>query len=242
MSLLFPITEIYLDKIDSTNSFLLDKNTSFNEWTIVSAKEQSAGRGYTGNPWKSETDINLTFSILIKPNCAIQHIFYINKIVANAVHQSIHSIVHSKIKWPNDLIIHHKKACGILIENILGQRVNSTVIGIGLNVNQMHFDNLPKATSLKNETGIHFNLDELRYSIILAIQKGYQLFLDKEFESIESYFHEHLYKKEEISVFKIQNQLKNGIIKNTTSDGKLIVDIEGEGLQTFQLKEIQLMY
>lgn len=242
MHLLFPITEIYLDTIASTNSFLLDKNASFKNWTIVTTREQTAGRGYTGNQWKSNIGENLIFSILIKPYSSPQHIFYLNKLIANAIHQNINAIVPSKIKWPNDLIIHHKKVGGILIENILGNQVNTSVIGIGLNVNQTHFANLPKATSLKKETGIHFNLDDLRYSIISSIQREYALFLDKQFESIELYFHEHLYKKNLVSVFKIQNQLENGIIKGTTSDGKLIVDLEKQGLQTFQLKEIEMMY
>ncbi|MFV0238396.1 MAG: biotin--[acetyl-CoA-carboxylase] ligase [Flavobacteriales bacterium] len=242
MCFLFPITEIYFEKIASTNSFLLDTKTPFKEWTVVYTKEQNAGRGYTGNQWESTIGMNLTFSILLNPNCAIQHIFYLNKIIANAVHQSIHSIVDSKIKWPNDLIINHKKVGGILIENILGKQVNSSVIGIGLNVNQTNFESLLKATSLKNETGIHFNLDELRYTIIEAIQKEYQVFIDKQFDSIELYFHKHLYMKDQVALFKIQNQVKKGIIKETDSNGKLIIDLVNEGLQSFQLKEVQLLY
>ncbi len=242
MDLLFPITEIYLDKTASTNSFLLDKNTSFNDWTIVCTKEQQAGRGYKENIWHSEAGKNLTFSIYIEPHCSIKKIFYLNKIITNAIHKTLHVLVPSKIKWPNDLIINNKKAGGILIENNLGKKVNFSVMGIGLNINQIHFKNLPKATSLKNETRLHYNLDELRYSIVLNLQKEYQLLLNKEFEQIDFYFLKNLYKKDQIGVFKFQNRLENGIIKGVTPEGKLIIDLENHGIQTFQLKEIEMMY
>ncbi len=242
MDLLFPITEIYLDKTASTNSFLLDKNASFNNWTIVCAKEQQAGRGYKGNAWHSEAGKNLTFSIYIEPLCSIKDLFYLNKIMTNGIHKTLQVLIPSKIKWPNDLIINNKKTGGILIENNLGKKVNISVIGIGLNVNQIHFKNLPKATSLKNETGLHYNLNELRYSIILNLQKEYQLLLNKEFKQIDFYFLENLYKKDQISVFKFQGQLENGIIKGVTPEGKLIIDLENHGTQAFQLKEIEMMY
>ncbi|MFV0531220.1 MAG: biotin--[acetyl-CoA-carboxylase] ligase [Flavobacteriales bacterium] len=242
MDLLYPITEIYLDRTASTNSFLLNKNVSFKEWTVVSARIQEAGKGYRGNTWKSDAGKNLTFSIYIKPDCLIEQIFYLNKLVSNAIHKTLQAFISCKIKWPNDIIINHKKAGGILIENVLGEKVNSSVIGIGLNINQIYFTNLPKATSLKNETGLHFNLDELRNSIIFNFQKEYQLLINQEFERIDHYFQKHLYKKDQVGVFKIQNQLENGIIKGTTPEGKLIIDLEKQGLQTFQLKEIEMMY
>lgn len=242
MSLFFPITEIFLDKIPSTNSFLLENHNVFKDWTVVTAKEQFAGKGYAGNHWNTASGQNLTFSILIRPNFSIESVFYLNKLVANALHKIIHSIIATKIKWPNDLFIHHKKTAGILIENIVGKTLHTSVIGIGLNVNQTFFENLPKATSLKNETGINFKLDELRQKIIFAIQKEYQLLINQDLDSIDSYYHNHLYKKGEIVVFEYQNQLENGIIQGTNKNGQLIIELEKSGLKKFSLKEIKMMY
>ncbi len=242
MRLLFPITEIFFDEIPSTNSFLLENHKLFKEWTVVSTQEQNAGKGYAGNQWKSTNGKNLTFSILIRPDFPIQSVFYLNKMVANAVHHVIHPIVPSQIKWPNDLIIQNKKTAGILIENIVGKKLHTSVIGIGLNVNQTHFENLPKATSLQNETGIDFDLEELRLSIIATIQHEYQRLINQEFESIDFYYHNHLYKKDQVAVFEYQNQLENGIIKGTNFDGQLVIELENSGLKNFSLKEIKMMY
>ncbi len=242
MRLLFPITEIFFDEIPSTNSFLSENHKLFNEWTVVTTQEQNAGKGYAGNQWKSTNGKNLTFSILIRPDFPIQSVFYLNKMVANAVHQIIHPIVPSQIKWPNDLIIQNKKTAGILIENIVGKKLHTSVIGVGLNVNQTHFEDLPKATSLQNETGIDFDLEELRLSIIATIQHEHQRLIDQNFESIDFYYHNHLYKKDQVAVFEYQNQLENGIIKGTNSDGQLVIELENSGLKNFSLKEIKMMY
>lgn len=240
--MLFPITEINLESVDSTNSFLWRKVSSLKEWTIVTAEHQTLGKGYGKSKWLSEKRCNLIFSIFIRPKCGIENIFYLNKAVANALHKSIYPLIFCETKWPNDLIINHKKAAGILIENrLLGKRVSISVIGVGLNVNQTDFKGLPKATSLKKEIGKELELSTIYYTIIRNIQEEYQLFKEKKFNVIDDYFNKHLYKKDKISVFKIENQLKNGIIRRSEK-GKLLVEVEDEGIQSFDMKEIELLY
>ncbi len=242
MGVLFPITEINLESVDSTNSFLWRQVSSLKEWTIVTAGNQTLGKGYGKGKWLSKKGCNLIFSILIHPKCKIENIFHLNKAVANAIHKSIYRLISCEIKWPNDLIINHKKAAGILIENrLLGKQVSISVTGVGLNVNQTDFENLPKATSLKKEIGKEVELLTIYYTIIRNIQEEYRLFKEKKFNVINDYFNTYLYRKDKISVFRIKNQLKNGIIRRSEK-GKLLVEIEDEGLQSFDMKEIELLY
>ncbi len=237
-----PINEIHLNNIESTNSYLVKHKKHLPEWTVVTTDNQTNGRGYTGNRWLSETKLNLTFSILIKPNCEINDIFYLNMLVANSIHEAFNNIIKTEIKWPNDIIINNKKIGGILIENSLNKTITTSIIGIGLNINQTSFRNLPKASSLKKETGINFNKKNIQLTIIKNIQKNYFLFSENKFITIENYFNKFLYKKNVISVFSIESQLKNGIIKQVCSDGQILIKLENEDLKKFKMKEIVLNY
>ena len=64
-----------------------------------------------------------------------------------------------EVKWPNDIIIHHKKVSGMLIEKKkIGNNVYF-IVGIGLNILQRNFQNLPKAGSILTQTKKEFDLE-----------------------------------------------------------------------------------
>ena len=148
-----------------------------------------------------------------------------------------------KIKWPNDILSGNKKICGILIENVVkNQNSWSSVIGIGLNVNQLSFPDEFKASSLKLITGYEYDVEKLMKDIItefkiqtkrLSVNNTLVL---KEYES-------ELFRKNKPSTFKdIEGKLFLGFIKGVTPNGKLRVLLEDEILTTFSLKEIKLLY
>ena len=242
MNLLFPITDLFIEKTASTNSFLAERKQSYKNWTVLTTPNQTNGRAYADNMWSSNSNENLTFSLLIKPQTDKSLVFYLNKLVANAVHQSVSNFTKSSIKWPNDIIINHKKMCGILVENTFGKNWNYAIIGIGMNVNQTNFNDLPKATSLAKELGYKIDIEKLRLDIINNIQIGYQNLLDNQIKTIDHYFHNNLYKKDQISVFKINDTHQNGIIRGTSPNGELIIEFEDADIKLFRHKEIQLMY
>jgi BirA family biotin operon repressor/biotin-[acetyl-CoA-carboxylase] ligase len=136
---------IKLDAIDSTNDFLkrLSCEQALENYTVVTAEKQTRGKGQMGAKWDSETGKNLMFSVLINNRLAtISEIFDLNVAVALAVLTTleINNIPNLSIKWPNDIMSDNKKVAGILIENSIKNNGEiSSIIGVGLNVNQLNF-------------------------------------------------------------------------------------------------------
>ena len=158
---------IKLDAIDSTNTFLknLAVNVDLDDFTVASAKHQLSGKGQMGLEWVSEDNKNLTFSVFKRfERFSIENQFCISMIVSLSIHEVLSALRLSNIniKWPNDILSCDKKIGGVLIENkIKDKQIESSIIGIGLNVNQTVFKNLNQASSLyvnykKNLTRITF--------------------------------------------------------------------------------------
>lgn len=143
---------IWLDSIDSTNEEAKRHISDIDNLSVLSAYEQTDGRGQRGNTWTSTPGENLMFSIVLKnPKVSARDQFVINEITSLSIVDflSQHRI-SARIKWPNDIYVGSKKICGILIENSLrGSGISSSILGIGLNINQRNFDvNLPNPTSM----------------------------------------------------------------------------------------------
>jgi len=143
---------IWLASIDSTNEEAKRRISDIDNLSVVSALEQTSGRGQRGNAWDSTPGENLLFSIVLKsPSIKAEEHFALNEITALSVIDFLSTYgVKAKIKWPNDIYVGEKKICGILIENsFLGRDISSSIIGIGLNINQRNFNvRLPNPTSL----------------------------------------------------------------------------------------------
>ncbi|XOD69088.1 MAG: biotin--[acetyl-CoA-carboxylase] ligase [Flavobacteriales bacterium AspAUS03] len=242
--ILFPIHLICLPEVDSTNDFLNKTQSSPKDWTVIWAMHQTHGRGTRENTWQSEKNKNLTFSIALNPRIKAQESFLLNISVCNAIHKSLY--LYNKeiwIKWPNDIILKHKKICGILIENRIYQHeILMSIIGIGLNVNQMNFFELSKASSLKKLLGKTFNLQDILMTFINNIKIEYCLFKDHGKTFIQNYYLNHLYKKGQVSSFQIDDTIYNGIIRGLTEDSQLIVTLEDQSPHAFSHKEIDLLY
>lgn len=135
---------IYFEEIDSTNTYLLNKDNKIDiSGTVVLAEFQSKGRGRMDRVWKSDTAQNLTFSILFTKNAQLfKSLNFLNFSTALAVALSIENLYQLKpeLKWPNDILINRKKTCGILIETVTNKNeIERVVVGIGINVNQVQF-------------------------------------------------------------------------------------------------------
>ncbi|PTM07401.1 MAG: biotin--[acetyl-CoA-carboxylase] ligase [Bacteroidetes bacterium] len=239
---------IKLNAIDSTNTYLrqLCNENTLKDYTIVVAVHQTQGRGQMGTVWDSEKGKNLMFSLFKDLSMHdIEFPFYISMAISLAIIKTFNklNIPDLNIKWPNDILSADKKICGILIENVIKNKLNSTIIGIGVNVNQTEFNNLPKASSLKNITGVHYDLDEILHSIIKHT-KYYSLLLQEEkYVKVKTEYERHLFRRNKPSTFKsAEGELFSGFIKGVTKYGKLLVLLEDEVVKKFDLKEIELLY
>ena len=158
---------IRLEETESTNSYLkqLLREKHLEEGSIVVADYQTGGRGQRGNSWISAKGKNLLFSLLIYPkNVFAKDQFIISRIASLAIKNTLDRFTHDIcIKWPNDMYWKDKKIAGILIENDLkGNKIENTIIGIGLNLNQEIFPSeLPNPVSLKQITGVTYNKESI---------------------------------------------------------------------------------
>lgn len=239
---------IKLNAIDSTNTFL-KQFAAVNEcenFTIVTANHQTNGKGQRGSKWEIESGKNLTFSVLYNKMNSIYNIFSLNIIVALSVVEGLQSLSLKdfKIKWPNDIMADNKKIAGILIENsIKSQTEIHSIIGIGINVNQENFTNLPQASSLYLLEQQFFDKELLFKNVINRLKTN----LEQLNELSEPYFwekyHNYLFKKNVVSMFEDLNgnQFVGKILK-VTFEGKLKVQLENHLEIDFDIKEVKMLY
>ena len=239
---------IKLDAIDSTNDYLkaLANDKPLDNFTTVVAQNQSKGRGQMGTQWQSEPDKNLTMSILFKEVLTDKvDIFYLNAAVALTLIRVLESLNISKVtvKWPNDIMADAKKVGGILIENsIKSDGTIRSIIGIGLNVNQTDFSNLPKATSLALEIHEEINKDSLMMKILEQLKHSIGLLSDQSDQVWQSY-HDYLFKKNIPMVFQDNSGNKfMGIIQSVSRYGMLQLLLEDDSVASFGIKEITMLY
>lgn len=158
---------IKLDAIDSTNDFLkaLSSQDELENFTTVTAENQTKGKGQMGGKWKAEAGKNLIMSVLVKDFLFDnEKVFDLSVVVSLAVSEVLKflNIPDICIKWPNDILSYNKKLVGILIENTIKSdgRIVS-VVGIGINVNQTDYTEFPNASSLAVISGKSFNKEEI---------------------------------------------------------------------------------
>ena len=220
---------IKLDAIDSTNSYLkkLLTKESLDDLTVVISKHQTKGKGRNGNIWANDASLNLAFSIYKRFNrLNINKKFILNLISSISVFHLLSENKLNKltIKWPNDIMSENKKISGILIENsVKGNFINHSVIGVGINVNQRKFKNLPNATSMFIETGHEFSLDTLASRLGEIFSKNF-LQYEKNEGALLKYYNNQLFLKNTDSNFITKDGKRfSGKITRINKNGELII-------------------
>lgn len=240
---------IKLDAIDSTNLYLKDlsRKQTLDDFTVVVAEEQHGGKGQMGADWLVEKGKNLTFSFLKQlGSLPLNNQFDISICASLAVYDSLRElkIPDVKVKWPNDIMSGASKICGILVENrVEGQFIKSSIIGIGLNVNQTNFEGLVKAGSLRSVTGRNFDLEELLELILERINGYFQVVEATDRAQLQRAYELVMFRKDAPSEFDIKGRERmNGFIRGISEEGKLLVEIKKGKLKEFGLKELTLLY
>ncbi|MDE5851156.1 MAG: biotin--[acetyl-CoA-carboxylase] ligase [Muribaculaceae bacterium] len=166
---------LHLEEVDSTNAYIMREVANLEAPVMVTAFRQTAGQGQRGNSWEAAPGKNLTFSIFYRPSeFPPMAQFAMSEAVALAVVDflRVHG-VEAKVKWPNDIYVGDKKICGILIRHsIMGPTVDYSVIGVGINVNQMEFlSDAPNPVSMGQLTGLSYDISAL-YAEIATIMES----------------------------------------------------------------------
>lgn len=232
---------IYFNNCASTQDELIDflnQHYLSEDFLAVYTFNQTKGRGQYGNSWENLPEENLAYSFALKTKNINVSDTCFNFYTAILVRDFIANLTKTevKIKWPNDLILKNKKICGMLFE----KNKNYFMVGIGINILQENFKNLPKAGSILSQTGLSFELKGFTESFH---QYLFEHLVQKEIpNNILELYHLHLYRKNEVSVFEKNEVRQNGIIKNVDENGYIWIDLENEGLQKFFHKEIELLY
>ena len=239
---------IKLNAIDSTNNYLkkIIVDEGISDYTVVTAKFQTEGKGQLGTKWDSEDSKNLICSVYKKDiNIKAQDQFVISALVSLALIKTLRkaNLSNLHIKWPNDIMSDNKKICGILIENIVKENyIKDSVIGIGLNVNQTIFNNLPNATSIKNLLGTSYSKDEILNDLVKNIEFFFNELEKTSINSIFKTYEDALFRINVPSTFKnSKGDIFSGYIKGVTKLGKLKVMIEDNLIESYDLKEISML-
>lgn len=239
---------IKLNAIDSTNDFLkgLSNNQFLENFTVVTAENQTKGKGQMGSIWNSEPSKNLIMSVLVTEFVTdINRIFDINIVFSVSIIQVLEDlkIPELSIKWPNDIMSYSKKIGGILIENSIKSdgSINS-IVGLGLNVNQINFENLPSASSLAVICNTAFDKEEILLKIIENLEQNI-LTWNQNSNLFWSKYTNKLFKKGIPMPFEDENKHNfMGIIQGVSPSGKLQILLEDDSVAEFDIKEIRMLY
>lgn len=235
---------IKLDVIGSTNDYAIEllSKENVSDGTIIWAAEQTKGKGEEDNKWESEAGKNLTITIIFRPSFLLPaNQFYLLQIVALGVYDYLNIYIDDVfIKWPNDLYVGGNKIAGILIENsIIGEKLDYSIAGIGININQTKFpSSLENPTSLKISTNIHYKLEESLDLLNQHIGKNYQFLQEDKFEEISRRYQSVLYKLGKLSTFHFQGDIIHGKIKGVADTGELLLELESGEIRSFGFKEL----
>ncbi len=238
--------------IESTNQYLqrlLDKGIDITD-NIVVADFQTSGKGQGSNVWQSEDGMNLLFSIALDMSfLKAENQFLLTQMVSVAMIDVLKKYLPEEslfIKWPNDIYFNDKKIAGILIKNeIKGMMLGTSIIGIGLNVNQTYFDkSLPNPISMKMITGKDYDLERLLLEVykstslqVYKCQSQSQCQSQCQSSIVNSYNH-HLYRYNQWALFEHEGIVKEMMIVGYDRFGRLVLKEKNDREVVCDLKEI----
>ena len=236
-----------LDEVSSTNSYasdlLSEKKIECN--TVVTAKFQSGGKGQGVNKWESEKDNNLLCSIVICPHFVkAGKQFMISKIVSLSLRETLDDLgISAIIKWPNDILTGQKKIAGILIENILqSDKINSSIVGIGLNVNQTKFEDMPvKATSILLETNTTHDVQDILELLLDKFTMWYYRLEAGDKNEIDTEYLKYLYGLNVFLPFRKGNLQFEAMIIGVDETGELFLRRKDGKILKVVLREIEYL-
>ena len=237
-----------IDAISSTNEYLKQlyfKKNIYDNFLIIT-NNQTEGKGQGSSYWESEPKKNLTLSIYkdLKKN-KLKNPFIINLIISISIIETLkkYNLPNLKIKWPNDILSASKKISGILIENFFQREfLISSIIGIGLNVNQISFKKAKNAISIASIKKKKIDLTEVLNILTKKISLKFHEIDNLKINDLINEYESLLFKRDKFSKFNINNKIIDGRIIGVNQSGKLKVKIGNEIIREYNSSEIKIIY
>jgi len=236
--------KLFIKETHSTNALLKKMLTegAYAEKFLLYTDFQTAGKGQMGNSWESERAKNLLFSFVLYPlHIAVNEQFIISQIISLAIVKTLEKYdIGFSIKWPNDIYWNDKKIGGILIENsIQGKMLKTSIIGIGLNINQMVFlSKAPNPISLAQILGKSIKRKTILYEIFSNFEVLYHNFDEKGIK--QSYF-EYLYRNVGFHSYVENGMVFSARIKQVLADGQLELETTAGEIKSYYFKEMEFL-
>jgi BirA family biotin operon repressor/biotin-[acetyl-CoA-carboxylase] ligase len=233
---------IELTEVESTNMYAMEQLQAnmAGHGTAFFAHHQTAGKGQRGKTWIAEKDMHIALSVTVDTSfLLVTEQFRLSVAVALAVYDffSKYAGDETSIKWPNDLYWRDRKAGGILIENIVkGKQWHSSVIGIGININQPSFPAaLKNPVSLKQITGKSFDPVVLAKELCACLENRYRQLAAHGFQTMLTRYNELLFNRGEKTRLKKNSVVFNCVIEGVSAIGELAVS----GGMSFRFGEVE---
>ena len=244
---MMPYRYLHLEKVGSTNTYMQEMPEQERISCVVFADEQLSGRGMGSNQWESRPGLNLTFSMGLDMSflqAADQ--FLLSQAIPLGLLDALDSMLPVKafVKWPNDLIVEGRKLAGILINSTIhGTMMGSSVVGIGLNVNQMVFQDWPThPVSLKALIGHDVELEPLLHKLVASVDGRVQLLHAEEgIAEIKKDYLNRLYRCRTWGGYLVEGQVVKRYITGIDLFGRLETVDESGAKYVYDIKEIKMV-
>jgi BirA family transcriptional regulator, biotin operon repressor / biotin---[acetyl-CoA-carboxylase] ligase len=216
------------DNLDSTNLFLKNHLSNYPDFAVIITDNQFEGRGRFDRKWQSSAGNSLTFSVKIPvSDIPQQNWTNITQVMALAVASLLEELgLKPSIRWPNDVLINHKKICGILAEVAFESTKSSVILGVGLNINNhpSDFINLDRAaTSLQIETRSAMLIDEVLVKLLKHFSYYHTELITNGFKKLSGMISERLYNTDDTIQIIQGNDTYIGKIQGITERGTVLI-------------------
>ena len=246
MNKFFLNKKLHFDSLNSTNETLghLSKKIELQNGFYITTDFQISGKCQNKDKWDSNPKENLLISIFLNLDLNIENSFMLNQLASLAVLDTLRKFLEQKIeiKWPNDVFVNNKKISGILINNtVKGGIIKSSVIGIGINVNQTNFNEKYVATSMKLLNKKDFKLNEIEKMLMKNIKKQSMILLEKKISLLSIRYNNHLYGKNLDSLFILNKKRIYAKIIEVNQNGKIKLMFGDSEVNEFSQDEVKLL-
>ncbi len=238
----------HLEETDSTMLYLKREEWTKvpEEFVLLTADYQTAGRGQRGTSWEASRADNLLFGIRLHPTfLSPQQSFFLSEVQALAVAEALEPLVADvTLKWPNDVYVGERKICGMLLEHTLrGTTLADTLTGVGLNVNQQQFlGDAPNPVSIYQLLGHEVDRAALLTDIVQHFEARYRQLQRGETVALHNAYLSRLYRREGFHPFDVPSGGRiEAAIAAVLPDGRLVLRRRDGAQQAYAFKEVSFV-
>ncbi len=234
----------HIEHTTSTNDEA--RSSNYRHGDVIWSEHQSMGRGQRGHSWHSGVGLNLTFSVVLEPTfLPIVEQFLLSEVVALSLVDAMAEYgIECRIKWTNDIYADRSKLVGVLIEHSLsGDTLARTIVGIGLNVNQIDFPlDLPNPTSMAACCGREFEREDVLRRFLAHLDAWYSVLASGDKQHVERSYHERMYHLGERHLYALPSGERfHAIIRGVRPSGELCLEHDDGIVREYAFKEVEFV-